>query len=197
MARTDKKKTNDPHGLVPWVKEVLRLRRENGLALQPDSPSRRAGWGLILNAVGAQLSNLLHHPGELDGVVAGLVCNNVGLKPTVPSMVATRPEYGICCAFSACSPNRIVEQNRHKVQSEHNADLRGPGWDKLASGERRPTDRRVWWACVRYATSSHSSAYSASYHSPRSQSASNSNSCRLRRFLFASVVAGAMYSWSA
>ncbi len=36
-----------------WVKEVLRLRRENGLAGQPDSPSRRAGWGLILNAVGA------------------------------------------------------------------------------------------------------------------------------------------------
>ncbi len=53
MARTDKKKTNDPHGLVPWVKEVVRLRRENGLAGQPDSPSRRAGWGLILNAVGA------------------------------------------------------------------------------------------------------------------------------------------------
>ena len=42
-------------------------------------------------------------------------------------MVATRPEYGTCCPFSECSPNRIEEQNRHKVQGEHNADLRGPG----------------------------------------------------------------------
>ncbi len=96
MARTDKKKTNDPHGLVPWVKGCTATAREwtrcpfrkfvrssiiseegrvlaenlnffrksrqfplamdlrNGhLAGQPDSPSRRAGWGLILNAVGA------------------------------------------------------------------------------------------------------------------------------------------------
>ena len=36
----------DPRGLAPWVKEVVRLSRQSGVAGQTDSPSRQAGWGL-------------------------------------------------------------------------------------------------------------------------------------------------------
>ena len=69
MARTDHKRKHDPHGLVPWVKQVVRLHSPSAVAGQPDSPSGQAGWGLGLVSVVASCSALLHHPGKLDGVV--------------------------------------------------------------------------------------------------------------------------------
>jgi hypothetical protein len=46
MARGGSRNRHDPIHLAWMVKKVAWLARERGLAGQPDSPSRRAGWGL-------------------------------------------------------------------------------------------------------------------------------------------------------
>jgi hypothetical protein len=47
MARTDNKIWTRPPRACPWVKEAARLPGQRAVARQSDSPSRRAGRGLV------------------------------------------------------------------------------------------------------------------------------------------------------
>lgn len=48
MARSAYQRNPDPRGLAPRVKKVAQLACDAAAAIQPDSPSRQAGWGLVL-----------------------------------------------------------------------------------------------------------------------------------------------------
>ena len=61
MARRDKNSQRDPHGLAPWVKEVVRLFGD-----------------------GSVVGNLIHHPGKLDGVwVSPCFCASLSTSFTI------------------------------------------------------------------------------------------------------------------
>jgi hypothetical protein len=79
MAKTDKHYEHDPAALVAVVKEAARLTGESARTTQPDSPSRQAAWGLVLDLFVASCSAFFTIRASRMGSLADLcVATNLG-----------------------------------------------------------------------------------------------------------------------